>query len=76
MNQNAIVAAALCLGIGFGIVFGILYCEANPSAGIVIVGVDSEDNFTGSDIQPLERTTQIEFPVPANTTEIHITFSH
>lgn len=77
MNNEVIAAVAILIsGIAIGIVMGESYHDANPTAELVIVGVDEDDNFTGSDILPLIRGSPIEFPVPANTTEVHITFSH
>ena len=71
-----LLATTFIAGVAIGTELHKLHDAEYPTAELVIVGVDGDDNLTGSDIQPLSRTSQIEYPVPANTTEIHITFSH
>jgi hypothetical protein len=77
MNNEAIVMAAILIsGIAIGIVCADSYHDTYPYEELSVVGVDGDDILTGSDILPLARDTQIEFTIPSNTTEVHITFSH
>jgi len=75
-KQAIVIAAVLISGIAIGIVFGTAYHATYPDAEIAVIGVDGDDILTGSVIEPLTRTTQIEFTVPANTTEVHVVFTH